>query len=166
MAGTLAAYPDGMPSPGIGDTTAVRRRTGLVLGVGVPLLLLVILGTRELLQTATGSSPTREQLCSQYELLVATLTDQGLFATQAGNRAARKLSQQAERFDERAGATKGARTGEPPVAQAAEDIRTVLGSVAWETPDLIAATRPVALECGWGWPVSATPPAPVPQPPS
>lgn len=144
-----------------------RGRTVLVLLVGVGVLGAAVVATRALLgAVSTASPPARADLCAQYDLFMTTFADPGTFSTQEGVRAARKLSQMAE--DYRGPGRPGDRStaGGTPVARAADDIRTVLSSVAWETPDLVSATRPVALECGWTWPVGADPPAARPDPPS
>jgi hypothetical protein len=124
----------------------------------VGLALLVGLGalTRTLVAEAQApAAGTSADLCEQYDVLVAHLQDESAFATQAGNSAARRLSASAERYEQGSA-----------VAQAGSDIRTVMESVAWEVNDLLTATRPIALECGWDWPVGTTPPAATPRPPA
>ena len=106
-------------------------------------------------------APTRDELCAQLDTLLAAASDDGLFSTQALNRAARRMSDLGRRYEQPV-----VPDGELSVAQAADDLRTVTASVAWEVADLVTATRPVALECGWTWPVTATPPAPSPTPPT
>lgn len=134
---------------------------------GVALLVALGAGTRWVIADATTVSPTtRSELCSEHELLISRLASGDVFATQAINHSARRLSQLADRYDQNARPASRASADGVSVAQAGSDIRTVLGSVAWETPDIVTATRPIALECGWTWPVTATPPAPSPRPPS
>lgn len=113
------------------------------------------------------TSPTRDELCAQYEMLLDELESDAAFGTQAAIHSARKLSQMAGLYV--APSPVGTRVGaadEPLATQADDDIRRVLQAVAWETTDLVVATRPVALECGWEWPVTATPPAVQPRPPA
>jgi hypothetical protein len=140
---------------------SARWRTATLLGVGAALLLAAGLVTAQLIDDATADSPAgRDDLCSQLDTLLTAADDDGVFATQALNRAARRLSDLAEAY-----AQPTFPAGDPPVAQAAQDIREVTTSVAWEVADLVRASRPVALECGWRWPLTATPPAPPPVPP-
>ena len=144
------------------DSAESRRRTVVLAVAGVALLVVAGLATARLVgQATTDSAPSRSELCVQMDALVAATNDSGIFATQALNRAARRTSDLAAAYRQPA-----ERQGQPPVSQAAEDIRTVTASVAWEVSDLVAATRPLALECGWTWPVSVTPPAPAPTPPT
>jgi hypothetical protein len=134
--------------------------------VGVAMLVALGLGTRALVsEAATAVIPTRGELCAQYDLFVAQVDEGGVFGTQASVQAARKLSVMAARYDQPTDDASLA-DGNPPVAQAGDDINTVLRSVAWEQRDLLTATRPVALECGWDWPVTTTPPPAAPQPPA
>ncbi len=140
---------------------SARRRTATLLVAGAALLLATGLVTAQLVDDATADSPAgRDDLCAQLETLLTAADDDGVFATQALNRAARRLSDLAEAYPQ---PTPPA--DDPPVAQAAQDIREVTTSVAWEVADLVAASRPIALECGWRWPLTATPPAPPPTPP-
>jgi hypothetical protein len=110
--------------------------------------------------------PTRAALCDEYDVLLAHLDSAAVFSTQAGNRAARKLSVMAQRYVQPAAGDTGGAAAGPSVAQAGEDIVTAMNAVAWETQDLVTATRPVALECGWDWPVTMSPPSAVPRPPT
>jgi hypothetical protein len=124
--------------------------------VGLALLAGLLAVTRSLVAQAQAPPPaSADALCEQYDALVAHLEGDAPFATQAGNSAARRLSATAERYD-----------GSAAVTQAGSDIRTVMESVAWEVADLLTATRPIALECGWEWPVGTTPPAATPRPPA
>lgn len=135
--------------------TRGRRGGLLVAGIGGILLAVLAVGSVALLDTAASpAASTREQMCAEYEALVDELNRGAVFSTQASIRSARKLSQLAGRYPDQVAAI----SGEPAVGQADSDIRRVLRSVAWETPDLLAATRPIALECGWVWPVSSIPP--------
>lgn len=123
--------------------------------LGVLLVGAASLGTRSVLAEADGSRvPNDGLLCEQYRVLVGHLDGDGVFATQASVRAARKLSDLA---DDAAAST---------VQEAGADMRTVMSSVAWETGDLLTSTRPIALACGWQWPVGAAPPAATPRPPA
>lgn len=143
--------------------TSGRRGGLLVAAIGGVLLAVLALTSVGLIDTAaTPTASTRAQVCSEYAALIDELDSGGVFATQASIHSARKLSQLAGRYPQPASPN----TDEPHVAQADADIRRVLNSVAWETPDLVTATRPIALECGWVWPVSSTPPRqqPPPQP--
>ena len=134
---------------------------------GVALVVTLALGTRALVtDEAAPIVPTTAQLCAGYDALIAELDSDDIFGTQAAVRAARELSVMADSYVQPANGEPTATEDGPPVAQAGDDIRTVLGSVAWETRDLVTATRPVALECGWDWPVTTTPPPAEPQPPS
>lgn len=149
------------------ETQDARRRRRLVLLVGLPLVVVTALGTVAVVQGSRDlSAPSREDLCAQYDVLVTELTGRSAFSTQAVNRAARKLSQQAERYEQESSSTAASVASGSSVADAGRDIRGVLGAVAWESPDLLTATRPIALECGWSWPISSFPPAPAPQPPA
>jgi hypothetical protein len=141
------------------DAAPIRRHTAVLVLVGCGLLAVLVIGTRAVLAEVTEPAPTnRSALCAELDVLMARTTSGAVFATQQINHSARRLSQLADRYE----------TDSDPsrVALAGADIRTVLGSVAWETADLVTATRPIALECGWNWPVSSTPPAPQPSPPS
>jgi len=141
---------------------SVRRRTWVLIGVGSALLVTTGLATARLVGDATADAPvSRDDLCSQLETVLSAAAEDGVFATQALNRAARRMSALAEDYPQ---PTPPAQ--EPSVAQAGEDIRAVTTSVAWEVADVVAATRPVALECGWTWPLTATPPAPPPTSPT
>lgn len=132
------------------------------------LLAVLVVLTRGLLeQAATPEPPSRSELCMEYEQLLAGLGSDDVFATQAAIHSSRKLSQMAGLYVQpQRPDGQGGRDTEPPVAQADADIRRVLAAVAWETGDLVAATRPIALECGWTWPVTATPPPARPSPPT
>lgn len=145
-----------------------RRLALLAAALGGLLLVGLAVITRGLVDTAaTPVAPTRDEMCAEYENLVAELDSNAVFATQAAIRSTRKLSQMAGLYARTGGPdAPSPADGEPPVAQADADLRRVLQSVAWETSDLIAASRPVALECGWVWPTTATPPAVQPQPPA
>ncbi len=133
--------------------------------LGLVLLVALGLGTRALVgDAATAVVPTRGELCAQYGQFIAQVDDGGIFGTQASVQAARRLSVMAARYDP-SGDTALADSN-PPVAQAGDDINTVLRSVAWEQRDLLTATRPLALECGWNWPITTTPPPAAPQPPA
>lgn len=135
----------------------------MVAGSGGILLAVLALVSQGLIDDAATVTPSSQtQLCSEYAALMDGLDAGGVFATQANIRSARKLSQLAERY----GLSPATGSAEPDVGEAGDDIRRVLESVAWETPDLVAATRPVAIECGWVWPVSATPPPSTPQRPA
>lgn len=134
--------------------------------LGGALVVVLGLGTRALVSdAATAVVPTRGELCAEYDHLLAQLDDGGIFGTQASVQAARRLSVMAARYVPMNGDTSLVDSN-PPVAQAGADINTVLRSVAWETRDLVTATRPVALECGWDWPLTTTPPPADPQPPA
>lgn len=123
--------------------------------LGVALAAGAFLGTRALLAEADASrSPSDDLLCGQYRLLVDHLASDDVFSTQSSIRAARKLSDLADD------------ASEPDVRAAGEDMRTVISSVAWENSDLLTATRPIALSCGWAWPIGPTPPAGTPRPPA
>ena len=134
---------------------------------GVALVVTLALGTRALVTDAAAPMvPTTAQLCAGYDALIAELDSDGIFATQAAVRAARELSVMADNYVPPTDDELTEAEGNPPIDQAGDDIRTVLGSVAWETGDLVTATRPVALACGWDWPVTTTPPPADPRPPS
>ena len=138
------------------------RRTATLVGVGSALLVTVGLVTAQLVDDATADAAAgREDLCDQLDTLLIAADSDGVFATQALNRAARRMSDLAEAYSQ-----PGPAAGEPSVAQAGEDIREVTTSVAWEVADLVGASRPIALECGWTWPLTATPPALPPTPPA
>jgi hypothetical protein len=138
------------------EAAGTRVRVLVLTLVGLTLLGGLAVVTRSLVAQAQAPPPaTTSDLCDQYEVLVSYLRDDAAFATQAGNSAARRLSATAERYD-----------GDGTVRQAGSDIRTVMDSVAWEVTDLLTATRPIALECGWDWPVGTTPPAATPRPPA
>lgn len=138
------------------------RRTAALVVVGSALLVTVGLVTARLVDDATADAPaSRADLCEQLETLLTAADSDGVFATQALNRAARRMSDLAESYPQPTPTP-----DEPSVAQGGADIREVTTSVAWELADLVAATRPIALECGWTWPLSATPPAPLPTPPA
>lgn len=150
-----------MPTLRARDTGESRRRRIVLLVAGSVLLLGVVAATGRLVDDVTSrGAPTRGELCAQLDTLLAAAGDDSLFSTQALNRAARRMSDLGDRYEQQA-----VPDGELSVADAAADLRTVTASVAWEVADLVAATRPVALECGWSWPVSADPPAPEPTPP-
>lgn len=136
--------------------------------VGGVLLAVLVVVTRGLLeQAASPAPPTRDELCAEYESLVAELSGDALFATQSAIRSSRKLSQMAGLYVQPiAMGDQDVVVAEPPVSQADADMRRVLQAVAWETSDLVAATRPIALECGWSWPVTASPPQARPEPPT
>lgn len=139
------------------DTWSIRRHSVALLVVGLGLLAVLIVGTRAVLDDVDDQQPaTRAQLCAELDVLLARTSSGAAFATQQINHSARRLSQLAERYE----------SGAPEVAVAGADVRTVLSSVAWESADLETATRPIALECGWDWPVTSSPPAPSPTPPS
>jgi hypothetical protein len=143
-----------------------RRAAVALTAVGLALVVALALGTRTLVRDAAAVHvPTTEQMCAQYDELVAQLASAGIFSTQSAIHSARTLSVMAEVYVPPADGDAGV-AAEPSVAQAGRDIRTVIGSVAWETRDLVTATRPVALECGWEWPVTATPPPADPRPPA
>lgn len=147
-----------MPSSA-SEAATIRRHTAVLVVVGCILLIGLVVGTRAVLAEVTEPVPTtRSALCAELDVLMARTTSGAVFATQQINHSARKLSQLADRYESGADPSR--------VALVGSDIRTVLGSVAWETADLVTATRPVALECGWQWPISSTPPAPQPRPPS
>jgi hypothetical protein len=132
-----------------------------LVGVGSALLVTAGLATVHVVDDATADSPVgRDDLCVQLETLLAAAGDGGVFATQSLNRAARRMVDLAEAYPQPTPPV-----DEPSVAQAAYDIREVTTSVAWEVGDLVAATRPVALECGWTWPLTSTPPPPLPTSP-
>lgn len=135
---------------------------------GAVLLAVLVVVTRGLLeQAASPVPPTRDELCAEYDSLVAELSGDALFGTQAAIRSSRKLSLMAGLYVQPVPPDdKDVVVADPPVSQADADIRRVLQAVAWETSDLVAATRPIALECGWVWPVTASPPAAQPQPPT
>jgi hypothetical protein len=138
------------------EAAATRLRVLVLSLVGLALLGGLVLVTRTLVAQARTPPPaTTADLCRQYDLLVGHLRDDAAFATQAGNSAARRLSATAERYDDSVA-----------VRQAGGDIRTVMETVAWEVTDLLTATRPIALECGWDWPVGTMPPAATPRPPA
>jgi hypothetical protein len=122
--------------------------------VGVAVLALAAWGTSVVLGDAQQARGSDEALCAEYATLMGLLAEPGAFATQATNRSARRLSSLADD------------SPSPDVAAAGSTIRTVIGSVAWERSDLVAATRPVALSCSWRWPVGSTPPAATPRPPA
>lgn len=137
------------------------RGTALLLA-GVALVVLLVVMSRWLVeQAATPETPSRAQLCEQYDELVAATSSGAVFATQEVNHLARKVSELAGLYAQADGSP--ARSS---VARAGEDMVTVIGSVAWETPDLVTATRPIALECGWRWPITSSPPAVAPSPPA
>lgn len=143
------------------ETEESRRRRSVLLVAGPAVVVAAVAATGWLLVDVTDEGPpTRDELCAQLDTLLAVAADDGLFSTQALNRAARRMSDLGGRYEQAV-----VPDGELSVAQAADDLRTVTSSVAWEVADLVTATRPVALECGWTWPVSATPPAPSPTPP-
>lgn len=132
-----------------------RRLIAALTVLGVLLAVGALLGTRAVLAEADAArAPTDRLLCAQYRALVDHLAGDGVFATQASIRAARKLSDLAD-------------DASPATVQAAgAAMRTVMSSVAWETGDLLTSTRPIALACGWRWPVGPTPPAATPRPPA
>jgi hypothetical protein len=134
----------------------------MVVGAGSALLVAAGLATAQLVDDATTDMPTtRASLCEQLDATMAAAADPSVFATQALNRAARRMSDLAKAYPQPTSPQ------EPmSVAQAGDDIREVTTSVAWEVADLVAATRPIALECRWTWPLTATPPAPPPTPPA
>jgi hypothetical protein len=155
MVRTLSTYPGG-----VAEVAGARVRVLVLTLLGLALLAGLAALTRTLVAQAQDQAQappgtTTPDLCDQYDVLVVYLEDDAPFATQAGNSAARRLSAIAERYDERSA-----------VEQAGGDIRTVMESVAWEVSDLLTATRPIALECGWDWPVGTTPPAATPRPPA
>jgi hypothetical protein len=135
--------------------SSARVRVLVLTVLGVALLAAAGWGTRTLL--ASAQSPAAADgagLCDQYTLLMATLDGSSAFGTQAGNHAARKLSDLASP------------SSDPSVALAGGDIATVMASVAWEVSDLVTATRPIAVACGWDWPIGSAPPSVRPEPPS
>jgi hypothetical protein len=150
---TVATYPGAVAGAGI---ASARSRVLAVTVLGLVLLVAAGWATRALLTSAQSSVADADgtALCEQHALLMSTLEGEGAFATQAGNHAARRLSDLAQASDLTA------------VQQSGDDIRTVLGSVAWEVPDLVTATRPIALVCGWDWPIGTAPPSVWPAPPS
>ncbi len=151
-----------MRRPRAQDTTESRRWSTILLATGSVALVATVAATGWLLADVSDEAPpTRDELCAQLDTLLAAASDGGLFSTQALNRAARRMSDLGSRYEQAV-----VPDGELSVAQAADDLRTVTSSVAWEVADLVTATRPLALECGWTWPVSATPPAPPPTPPA
>jgi hypothetical protein len=132
----------------------------------VALLVLLVAGSWWVVTDARARpKATRSELCDKYTRLVGFTSGGDWVGTQQLNRSARRLSLLAEGYDEDS-ATGGAAAAGLAVRQAADDARTVLRSVAWETDDLLTATRPIALECGWIWPVTAEPPAQARRPPS
>jgi hypothetical protein len=135
--------------------------------VGIVLLGLLIAASQRLVaESSSTPDPTREELCAELDDLMAAASGDALFATQEINHQARKLSRLADAYEASASAIQRADGDQPPVAQAGDDIRWVLRSVAWETSDLVTATRPIALECGWTWPLTTAPPAAQPRSPS
>ncbi len=123
--------------------------------LGATVLALAAWGTSGVLADAQRPGTAgQDDLCAEYAVLTRLLDTPGAFGTQALNRSARRLSSLADASDQ------------PDVAAAGADIRTVIGSVAWERHDLLTATVPVALSCGWRWPVGPTPPASAPRPPA
>lgn len=139
--------------PGRADGTRLRVLVLTLLGVAV--LALAAWGTSGVLAGAQRPvTAGQDELCAEYATLTQLLDTPGAFGTQALNRSARRLSTLADA------------SPQPDVAAAGADIRTVIGSVAWERNDLLTATLPVALSCGWRWPVGPTPPASSPQPPA
>lgn len=145
-----------------GSGVVRHRRALLVVGV-VLLALLVTASQRLVVESASTPDPTRDELCAELDALTTAISGEAVFATQEINHRARKLSRLADFY--RAAADERPERA-ASVAQAGDDIRWVLRSVAWETSDLVTATRPIALECGWTWPLTTAPPAAQPQAPA
>ncbi len=98
---------------------------------GVALVVTLALGTRALVTDAAAPMvPTTAQLCAGYDVLIAELDSDGIFATQAAVRAARELSVMADSYVPPTDDELTEAEGDPPIDQAGDDIRTVLGSVA------------------------------------
>jgi hypothetical protein len=139
----------------------------VLLSIGIVGLVLVALASQRLVAESSATpDPTRGELCAELDALAAAVSDDAVFATQEINHRARKLSRWADVYEAPTSTATQRDDDQPPVAQAGQDIRWVLSSVAWESADLITATRPIALECGWTWPLTTQPPAAQPRPPS
>jgi hypothetical protein len=129
-------------------------RPVLVAGAAVAAAGLVVGAVLASGAVASAPAPDRSAWCATHAAFVAVVERPGPFATQTTNHLARQLSQQVRSAPD------------PAVAAAGDGIRRVLSTPAWELPDLVVATRPVALDCGWSWPITTTPPAPLPRPPA
>jgi hypothetical protein len=149
----LVASDVGPAGPLDGSVSELTPRTRtVVLGLAVCLLA----GGATAMAWRAMLAPTPfdlNRMCGTLTSLVTALERGAPTDTQTVNHLARRLTAEAQA------------AGDATLPTAAFDVRRAISQPAWERSDLRTATRPIAVACGWTWPVTRTPPAVPPRPP-